>query len=224
MKTLILIFITLVSFSINTFAQINKDELALEVSKIDAENTQKLKEYTWRLYSKVYGEGGSQTNMLSDFRYGEKGNLEIQIVEAETNIEKKPGVRGAKQQSMINSKIELIFNAFKHLSSYTYMSKGQLLDFFDKSIVTEKDGIITVIGKDIYTKGDQMTLLIDSKSKNFLKRTISTKMNEIQINGEVEYDTFEKTAVNHVTITKMELPSEIIKVEGENKDYTKKVE
>jgi hypothetical protein len=224
MKTLILIFVTILCLSFNSSAQINKDELALEVSKIDAENTQKLKEYTWRLYSKVFGEGGTQTNMLSDFRYSDKGNLEIQIVEAETNNEKKPGVRGAKQQSMINSKIELIFDAFKHLSSYTYMTKGQLLDLFDKSIVTEKDGIITVIGKDIYTKGDQMTLLIDSKSKNFLKRTITTKMKEIIINGEIEYDTFEKTGVNHVTTTKMDIPSEKIKVEGENKDYTKKVE
>ncbi|WP_375586068.1 hypothetical protein [Cyclobacterium xiamenense] len=136
-----LALLALMVFSIPGFSQINKDELALEVSKVDATNTEKLKEYVWKFYADVFGEGGNKIILISEFSYGDKGELNINLVDGETNIKKKPGVRGKMQQNAIESKAEYVVKAMKYALAYTYMTKGQLLDFFDKAEVVEKDGV-----------------------------------------------------------------------------------
>lgn len=49
-------------------------------------------------------------------------------------------------------------------------------------------------------------------------------MNTDLIAGEVQYDTFKSSGVNHITTTKLDLPAQRVKVEGENKDYTIRVD
>lgn len=223
MKNILLLILFTIT-SMTGFAQIDKDKLALEVSKVDADNTEKLKKYIWKLHAEVSAEEGNKTTLISEFSYNEKGELNINVVDGETNIEKKPGLRGKMQQSAIEGKVEYIAKAMRYALSYTYMTKGQLLDFFDKAKVTENNGVITAKGKDIYVKGDELTINIDAKSKLYLSKSFSTKMNEDSIEGQVEYDTFKSSGVNHITTTKLDLPGERIKIEGENKDYTIRTE
>jgi len=224
MKKIITLFVCLITVELSAHAQIDKDQLALEVSKVDAENTEKLKEYIWKFYADVLGEGGNKTTLISEFQYNEAGELSIRLVDGETNIEKKPGVRGKMQQSAIESKVEYVANAMKYALAYTYMTKGQLLDFFDKAKVSEKEGMIIAKGKNIYVDGDELTINIDAESKLYISKSFSTKMNNDPISGEVQYDTFQSSGVNHITTTKLNMPVESVKVIGENKDYTKRVD
>ena len=219
-----LLFAVFLACSLSGFAQINKDQLALEVSKVDAENTEKLKAYIWKLYADVLGEGGNKTTLISEFRYDEKGELNIKVVEGETNIDPKHGVRGKVQQSAIENKLEYVSEAMKYGLAYTYMTKGQLLDFFDKAEVTIKDGVLIATAKNVYVEGDQLTIRMDAKSKNYLSKSFSTKLGENPINGEVQYETFKSSGVNHISITKLEIPAETITINGENKDYTIRVD
>ena len=71
MKKSILLFVACFAFSLSGFSQIDKDQLALEVSKVDADNTAKLKEYVWKLHADVFGEGGNKTTLISEFQYDE---------------------------------------------------------------------------------------------------------------------------------------------------------
>lgn len=223
MKKSILLFIAFLAFNLSGFSQINKEQLALDVSKVDAENTEKLKEYVWKLHADVFGEGGNKTTLISEFKYNDTGELNINLVGGETNIQKKPGIRGKMQQNAIENKAEYIAKAMRYALSYTYMTKGQLLDFFDKAEVTENNGVITAKGKDVYVAGDELTIMMDAETKLFLSKSFSTKMNADPIAGEVQYDTFKSSGVNHITTTKLDLPSESVKIEGENKDYTIRV-
>ena len=50
MKKNILLLAVCLAFSLSGFSQMNKEQLALDVSKVDAENTEKLKEYVWKLH------------------------------------------------------------------------------------------------------------------------------------------------------------------------------
>ncbi len=224
MKKSILLFVACLAFSLSGFSQIDKEQLALDVSKVDAENTEKLKGYIWKLHADVLGEGGNKTTLISEFKYDDTGELNINLVGGKTNIQKKPGVRGKMQQNAIKGKAEYITKAMQHALSYTYMTKGQLIDFFDKAEVTKDNGVITAKGKDVYVAGDELTINIDAKTKLYLSKSFSTKMNADPISGEVQYDTFKSSGVNHITTTKLDLPTENVKVEGENKDYTIRVD
>jgi len=210
--------------SLSGFAQMDKDQLALAVSKVDAENTEKLKDYVWKLHADVSGEGGNKTTLISEFSYDEKGDLTINVVDGETNIDQKRGIRGKMQQNAMEEKLAYVSNTLKYALAYTYMSKGQLLDFFDKAEVTEKDGILIASGENVYVKGDQLTVRMDAESKYYLSKSFSTKMGEDPISGEVEYDVFKTSGVNHISTTKLEMPAEKISIDGENKDYTIRIE
>jgi hypothetical protein len=224
MKKSLLLFVLFFTFSLSGFSQTDKDLLALDISKVDAENTEKLKAYVWKLHADILGEGGNKTTLISEMRYDQKGELTIKVVDGETNIKQKPGLRGKMQQNAIEDKVEVVSKAMQHSLAYTYMTKGQLLDFFSKAEITEKDGVITATGKNIYVAGDQLTIRIDAKSKYYLSKSFSTKLGEDPINGKVQYETFTSSGVNHISTTKLEMPSEKITINGENKDYTIKVD
>jgi len=224
MKKSMLLSVAFVALSLSGFSQIDKDQLALEVSKVDAENTEKLKEYIWKLHADVFGEGGNKTTLISEFKYDDTGELNINLINGETNIQKKPGIRGKMQQSEIEGKVDYVAKAMQYALGYTYMTKGQLLDFFDKAEVIERNGVLTAKGKDIYVTGDELIINIDAATKLFLSKSFSTKMNADPISGEVLYDTFKSSGVNHITTTKLDLPAESVKIEGENKDYTIRID
>ena len=224
MKKIILLFVALLACSLTGFAQIDKDQLALDVSKVDAENTEKLKAYVWKLHADILGEGGNKAKLISEFRYDEKGKLNITVVDAETNVEAKGGLRGKAQQSAVEEKQEFIKKSLEYSLAYTYMTKGQLLDFFNKAEVTTKDSILIVSGKNIYVQGDQLTIRLNANSKYYLSKTFSTKLGESPINGEVQYEAFKSSGVNHISTTKLDMPSEKMVINGENKDYTIKID
>ncbi|SEI75417.1 hypothetical protein SAMN05192553_101118 [Cyclobacterium xiamenense] len=224
MKKSILLFVAFFPFSLSGFSQISTEQLALDVSKVDAENTEKLKEYIWKLHADVFGEGENKITLISEFKYDDSGALNINLVGGETTIQKKPGVRGKMQQNAIESKAEYIEKAMQYALSYTYMTKGQLLDFFDKAEVIEQNGVLIAKGKDIYVAGDELIIYIDAETKRYVSKSFSTKMNADPISGEVRYDTFKSSGVNHITTTKLDLPVENVKIEGQNKDYTIRVD
>jgi len=224
MKKNILLFVAIGTFSLCGFAQIDKDQLALDVSRVDAENTEKLKAYIWKLHADVFGEGGNKSKLISEFSFDEKGDLHINVVDGETNINQKRGVRGKIQQNAMEDKMEYVSKTMKYALAYTYMTKGQLLDFFDKAEVTEKNGIIKATGKNVYVEGDQLTIQMDAESKFYLSKSFSTKLGEDPISGEVKYETFSSSGVNYISTTKLAMPAEKITIDGENKDYTIRVD
>lgn len=224
MRKNITLFLCQIIIGVSTYAQTDKDQLALEVSKVDTDNTTKLKEYVWKFHADVVGEGGNKTTLISEFQYDEAGELNMRLVDGETNIEKKPGLRGKMQQNAIESKLKYVASAMRFALSYTYMSKGQLLDFFNKAEVMEKGGIITATGKNVYVDGDELTIKIDAASKLYLGKSFSTKMNNDPISGEVQYDTFQSSGVNHITTTKFNMPAENVSISGMNKDYTIRID
>ena len=224
MKNKIVLLACFITVGLNAHSQIDKDQLALEVSKVDAENTEKLKEYIWKLHAEVLGEDGNKTTLITEFQYDEAGELKARLVDRKTNIKKKSGLRGKMQQNAIERKVDYVAKVMNYALAYTYMSKGQLIDFFGKAEVTEKNGVITAKGKNIYVEGDDLTINIDADSKLYLSRRFSTKMDEDPISGEVEYDTFKSSGVNHISTTRLNMPSENISIAGENKDYTIRID
>jgi len=223
MKKIMMLTAVITICSLTGFAQINKEQLALKVSKVDAENIEKLKAYIWKMHAVISGEGGNKTTLISEFKFDEKAVLDVRMVDGQTNIDPKPGIRGKMQQNAMENKLAYVSNAMKYSLAYTYMTKGQLLDFFDKAEILENNGVIVATGKNVLVKGDELIIRMDAKTNLFLSKSFSTKMGEDPIKGDVKYETFKSSGVNHISTTKLEIPAEKIIIEGENKDYTMRV-
>ena len=102
------------------------------------------------------------------------------------------------------------------------MTKGQLLDFFSKATVTEKDGIIEATADNVNVKGDKLTVRIDAKTNLYIKKVFSSLLGKDPVNGEVNYEKF-STGVNHATTTVLNMPAENMKIDAVNQDYSKRV-
>lgn len=220
MKNLVLLLV--LAFCNLIYSQIDSEQLALKVSKADEANTLKLKEYIWKRHSTVTIEGEVKATIINEFSYDETGKLQMKNVGGETSVKKKPGIRGKIQEGAIEDKTEYFQKALELSLSYTFMTKGQLLDFFEKATITEKEGIIEATGENIYVKGDKLTIFIDAKTNLFLSKKFSSLLGKDSIDGEIKYAKF-ASGINHGSETLINLPAQKAVVTAKNQDYSQRV-
>lgn len=203
-------------------AQINKEQLALDIYKADEANTQQLKEFIWKRKSDVSIDGEVKLTTITEFSFDDTGELQATIVDAESSVKKKPGLRGKAQSNAIEAKAEYVQQALELSMAYTFMTKGQLLDFFDKATITDKDGIITAIAENVYVKGDKLTIVIEAATKLFVKKTFSSLLGSDAISGVLDYEKF-SSGVNHGSTTLLEMPAQNMKIVALNQDYSQRI-
>lgn len=221
MKKIFLLFILTSCFS--TYAQIDTDQLSLDISKADAANTEQLKAFIWKKYSVVTVDGEEKLKTTTEFSFDEKGELQSEMIDSESNVKQKRGLRGRFQKSAQDENIDYAQNALDLAIAYTFMSKGQLIDFFDKATVTEKDGIIEVTSKDVFIKGDSLKVEIESSTKLFLSKSFSSFLDKDPVSGSIEYKKF-KSGVSHASKSTINMHSKNAVIKSENKDYSQRVE
>ena len=203
-------------------AQINKEQLALDIYKADEANTQQLKEFIWKRKSDVSIDGEVKLTTITEFSFDDAGELQATMVDAKSSVKKKPGLRGKAQSNAIEAKAEYVQQALELSMAYTFMTKGQLLDFFDKATITDKDGIITAIAENVYVKGDKLTIVIEAATKLFVKKTFSSLLGSDAISGVLDYEKF-SSGVNHGSTTLLEMPAQNMKIVALNQDYSQRI-
>lgn len=205
------------------FAQTDKDKLALAINSAEEANTKELMKFIWKRKSDVTIDGQQKLTTLTEFSFDEKGELQSRLVDAQSSVQQKRGVRGKIQQNAAEDKADYVKKALELSLSYTFMTKGELLDFFSKATITEKDGVIEATGSDVYVKGDKLTLLIDKKTNLYLKKTFSSFLGKDALSGEINYEKF-SSGVNHGTTTVLNLPAQKMVINAKNQDYTQRVQ
>jgi len=218
-KLLILVFVLIGSTL--AIAQVDKEKLALDVSKADAANTKQLMTYIWKRYSTATVSGQVKATVVTEFSFNEKGEIQVKQVGGESAEKQKPGLRGKMQENQMEAGAEYIGKALELSLAYTYMTKGQLMDFIDKATVTEKDGVIEATGTDIYVKGDKLTILIDSKTSLFINKKFSSALDKDPVDGEIKYAKF-SSGVVYGSETTLNLPAKKAVITATNKDYTQR--
>lgn len=206
-----------------SFAQIDKEQFALDVSKADAANTEKLKALIWKRNSTATVKGEVKATVVNEVSFDEKGEIQVNTVDAETTSKQKRGIRGRIQENAMEDNMDYVGKALQLAIAYTYMSKGQLLDFFEKSTVTEKDGTVEVSGVNILMEGDTLNVIVDAETKLFINKKFSSKLDEDPISGEIKYDKF-SSGVVHVTETAMNLPAKNAVINAKNQDYSQRIQ
>ena len=204
------------------FAQTDKDQLALAVSKAEDQNNEKLRAFLWKRKSDVSIDGQVKLTTITEFSYDAQGKLQAKLVDAETTVKKKPGLRGRAQANAAEDKMEYVEKALGLALAYTFMTKGQLLDFFAKATVTEKDNITEAAAENVYVQGDKLTIQFDSKTKLYTYKKFSSLLGKDQVNGEIKYDKF-SSGVNHGSETLLDMPAQKMKIAAKNQDYSQRM-
>ena len=203
-------------------AQIDKDQLALAINKADEANTEKLKAYIWKRKSVASVEGTVKLTTITEFSYDSDGKLQTKVIDTESTVKKKGGIRGNIQENKAEDKMDYIAEALDIALSYTYMTKGQLLDFFGKATVAEKNGIIEATAQDVYVKGDKLTIRVDAATNLYIYKEFSSMLGKDPINGAIKYVKF-SSGVNHGSSTLLNLPAQKMNIDAENLDYSQRV-
>ena len=220
-STLALAFF-LFSFSC-AYSQIDKESLSLEISRAEEENRNQLKEYIWKRRSDVFIESQLKLTTITEFSFDPQGKLVTKTIEAKTTVEKKPGLRGKAQVSAAEDKIEYIQKALTLSMDYAMMSKGELLDFFDKATVTEKEGFIEAVATGVRIPGDRLLVRIDPETLLFTYKEFSSLLGNDWVEGTLNYSYF-SNGTSHLESTSLNLPAQKMTIESANQDYTIRVQ
>ncbi len=222
MKNLISTLALLLAFILPAYSQVDKEQLALAISKADEANTEKLKAYIWKRKSDVSIDGQVKLTTITEFSFDDQGKLQAKVVDAESSVKQKPGVRGRVQQNAAEDKAEYVQKALELSMAYTFMTKGQLLDFFSKASVSEKDGKLEAIAENVYVQGDKLTIWVDKKTNLYTKKVFSSLLGKDPIDGEINFEKF-SSGVNHGTTTILNMPAQKMRIDAKNQDYSQRI-
>ena len=222
MKNIISTLALLLAFMLPAYSQVDKEQLALAISKADEANTEKLKAYIWKRKSDVSIDGQVKLTTITEFSFDDQGKLQAKVVDAESSVKQKPGVRGRVQQNAAEDKAEYVQKALELSMAYTFMTKGQLLDFFSKASVSEKDGKLEAIAENVYVQGDKLTIWVDKKTNLYTKKVFSSLLGKDPIDGEINFEKF-SSGVNHGTTTILNMPAQKMRIDAKNQDYSQRV-
>lgn len=200
-------------------AQTDTEALSLNISKAEAANQQKLKEYVWKRRSDVFVESQLKLTTVTEFSFTPEGKLEMKIVDAETTVKQKPGLRGKAQASAAEDKLDYIQKALSLALDYTFMSKGEMLDFFSKATVTEKNGQLEAVANDVHIPGDRLLVRIDPKTYLFTYKEFTSLLGKDKVDGKLNYEKF-SNGTNHISTTVLNLPAQKMNIDARNQDYT----
>ena len=204
-------------------AQTDKDQLALAINMADEANTEQLKAYIWKRKSDVSIEGEVKLTTITEFSFDADGKLQAKIVDAESSVKQKRGLRGNMQEKAAEGKMDYVEKALELALAYTFMTKGQLLDFFAKAVVTEKNGMIEATAENIYVKGDKLTIQVDAATHLYLHKKFTSLLGADPIDGEINYEKF-SSGVNHGSSTLLNMPAQKMKIDAQNQDYSQRVQ
>ncbi len=220
MKKILSLLLLLVSFG--SQAQIDKEALSLKISKAEDVNIKGLQEYMWKRKSDVSLDGVKKLTTFTEFSFNADGKLEAKMVDAQSDVKKKPGLRGKAQENAIGAKMDYVEKALGLAIKYSFMSKGELLDFFSKATVTDKGSTLEATSDNVYVQGDKLTVIVDAKTFLFKFKKFSSFLGKDPLDGELNYESF-NSGISHGTTTRLNMPAQKMKIDAVNQDYSQRV-
>lgn len=197
-------------------------------------NRAALANYTWQYRVMVMeGEELLYVDTL-EASYSPESGLTTRTLEHDLKIKERKGLLSKagqeKRLAEIQEKIEFLKGI---LQAYVYMSRGSVVDFFDKAEVTEAvgyDNALRVDAGDVLRKGDYVTLYGDRGTARPLNLTFSVPFSDlVGADGSIDFRSLRNTdifygATINANFVELKKPGKgsIISVEVESFDFQKK--
>jgi len=155
---------------------------ALKYAEVQQKNTDALKEYSWKTRTEISMNDQSMLTALIQARFDADGQLQHTTISSESHVEKMRGMRGRKQKQKLEELGQLIEKVVSVQASYVIMSKGQLVDFFEKATFEdgtgEMKGMQKIHAKSVLFRNDELTVWVDPSTGLNRRLTIKTPLDE----------------------------------------------
>jgi hypothetical protein len=217
------LFIFILAICSFTLVQIDKEQLALDVSKADTKNLEKLKDFIWKQHSTTTVKGEVKGTVIKEISFNEKGEVQINQVGEESSEKDKRGIKGKVQKNKKESTMKYVEKALQLSIAYTYMSKGQLLDFFEKAEVTEVDDTYQITGENVLVKGDKLTVIVEKSTNLFIIKKFSSMLDQDPLEGEIKFNKF-SSGISYASFSTIDLPAQGMMIHTTNKDHSQRID
>jgi hypothetical protein len=194
--------------------------LAMKVGDAQKANMARLQSYRWRVKSDLQSGGVSKATVVNEISFDAEGKVKAEPISGEATEEQKPGLRGRRQSKELDATAEYLGKVLEQSLAYMFMSKGTLVDMFEAATITTAGDATTVTGKDVYVKGDQVVMTLDTATLLTRRLTFTSPMGTDVINGDVTYELL-KDGTNRVTKSVMEVPAKQAKILSDSYDFVK---
>ncbi len=197
------------------------DALAIAVSDAQKANTAALTQYNWQTTTELTMEGESKATSIALMQFDDDGKLQSDSIGGESSMKQKRGLRGRAQKKKVGEFEEYLEGVLKQSFQYIFLSKGNLVDIFDKAEITEGEGGTVITSANLFVKGDALTMSVDPTTNLLNGLTFDTTYGEDAITGTVKFKTL-KDGPNHPDTFELTIPSKEITITSNTHDWAKK--
>lgn len=200
---------------------------ALEYAAAQQENLKMVKTYSWKTRSDISVNETLMLVALLQARFDAEGELQHTTINTESHVEQKRGLRGRQQQQELARLGTLIEQVLSVQVAYILMSKGQLVDFFDKATFAdgtgEMEGTQKIHATSVLAAGDELTIWVDPSSGLNRKLMVRTPLDEqTVVEGTIDYKSIEG-GPNTASVSHLEVKSQGIVIKSERFDFIKQL-
>ncbi len=221
MKTRILASTLLIFAAITGFAQVNLTQLSLDIQAKYQQNAIAMMKYTWQREANIFMKDELKGAILSQVSLGDDGKPVSQVIDKVSTTEKKPGLRGEIQKSEQEDVKTYVTNALELVQKYIFMSKGELVDLFNKGNISIIGDHLQAQGFNYFVQGDNLQFLYNKNTLLCTSQTVNTLMNGDQVQAQVTYTMV--NGVNMVSSIALVLPAKNLTVTASNSNFAQKL-
>jgi hypothetical protein len=211
--------------TIFVMAQVPADpaKFAVQISEKRAENRESLREYSWKTRSEITVKGETKLLKVELVRFDVDGRMQKTTLNEETpDQRKKRGVRGRIQKKKAKKKKEWFGELHGLLRQYSLPTTGKVLDYLDKATFGPGDrpGTIRIRGTSVVQPGDELTMWIDSDTKETKLTKVRTRLDGDTVLLETNHDSL-ASGLRYQARSIITVPAEDVRMTVENFDYDK---
>ena len=221
MKALISFMLAMVFLIPASFSQVDKTQMSLDVSKKYQQNIGQLAQLTWKRKTEGYVDGKMAMSSLSSVTIGPDGKLNAVVIQKQSYVAQKRGLRGAIQMGVVSDINEYVKSAVELVNKYIFLSQGQMIDLFNKGTLSVLGSSLQAEGFNLLLQGDRVNFKFDQSSLLYQSQDISTIMNGDPVKAVVKYETI--NGINRVNSVVIDLPGPKVKIKLANFEYAKKL-
>jgi hypothetical protein len=187
---------------------------ALKYAEVQQKNIDALTTYSWKTRTEIAVNETPMLTALIQARFDADGKLQHTT-------------RGKKQKQKLEELGQLIEKVVRLQASYAIMSKGQLVDLFEKATFEdgagEMKGMKKIHAKSVLVRNDELTLWVDPSTGLNRKLTIKTPLDEqAVVEGTIDYKTI-KDGPTTASVSVLTIPSQGIGIRSERFDFIKQL-
>ena len=200
----------------------DRTQLGLDIAKAQENNRDKLMNYSWQRSSKVYRDGVEKTHNLVKVWFNSEGKMDMSVLNSESTVKQKRGVRGRVQQGEGQNLTDLLEQSVKMSIKYIYLSKGNWIDLMDREgvMIVMDELKIDISAKDVLIKSDKAHYIIDSNTKLIKSIKLTSLVDDKSFTSSIDFKTT-SDGTNHPDYMTINIPAESLKITAENIDYVK---